>query len=67
MIRIETLAGRTPEKKAELIAALTDTVTQVVHAERATRIVLIEERYTIGWGVGSKFTSCERRAPSAHE
>lgn len=60
-IRI-TNEGVSPEKKAELIAGVTDLLARVLGKNPATTVVIIDEVDTDNWGIGGEsVTLCRQR------
>lgn len=56
-IRIEMLEGRTPEKKAELARAITETTAQVLACSPEAVDILIYDIPKIHWATGGKLWS----------
>ncbi|HEX5276133.1 MAG TPA: 4-oxalocrotonate tautomerase family protein [Fluviicoccus sp.] len=46
--------GATPEKKAELIAGVTELLQRVLNKNPATTVVVIDEVNTDNWGIGGE-------------
>lgn len=53
-IQITIVEGRSPEKKEELIAELTETVNRVIDAPRETIRVMINEIPDSHWGIAGQ-------------
>jgi len=54
LIHVELLEGRSPERKRELIEALTETVERVLGARRESIRVVLLEIPKVHWGIGGK-------------
>lgn len=52
LLQVTLIEGRTPEVKERLIAALTDTVVEVVGSPRENVRVVLQEVPPAHWGVG---------------
>ncbi|MBA4538021.1 4-oxalocrotonate tautomerase [Bacillus aquiflavi] len=50
-IQINLLEGRSPEKKEQLIAEVTETVERVIQAPKETIRVMINEMPAAHWGI----------------
>jgi len=59
-IRI-TNEGVSPEKKAELIAGVTDLLARVLGKNPATTVVIIDEVDTDNWGIGGESVTLRRQ------
>ncbi len=56
--------GATPEKKAELIAGVTNLLRDTLGKNPATTVVIIDEVDTDNWGIGGESVTVRRaRAP----
>lgn len=69
LIQVTLIEGRSAERKEELIAELTDTVVQVLDAQRESVRVILVEVPAAHWGVGgiSKQLQLARAKPSSGE
>ncbi|MBB4864897.1 4-oxalocrotonate tautomerase [Pseudomonas nitritireducens] len=54
LITVELFPGRTPEKKSELIQALTDTYLQVCGGKAQAVTILLKEVDPVDWGTGGR-------------
>lgn len=54
LITVELFPGRSPEKKSELIQALTDTYVEVCGGKPQAVTILLKEVDPGDWGVGGK-------------
>ncbi|MDF3937059.1 tautomerase family protein [Pseudomonas citronellolis] len=54
LISVELFPGRTPDKKRELIQALTDTYVQVCGGKPQAVTILLKEVDPADWGVGGR-------------
>ncbi|BAN48448.1 tautomerase family protein [Metapseudomonas resinovorans] len=54
LITVELFPGRTPDKKRELIQALTDTYVEVCGGKPQAVTILLKEVDPADWGVGGK-------------
>lgn len=52
--------GATPEKKAELIAGVTNLLRDTLGKTPATTVVIIEEVSTDNWGIGGETVTARR-------
>lgn len=52
--------GATPEKKAELIAGVTNLLRDTLGKNPATTVVIIEEVSTDNWGIGGESVTARR-------
>ena len=55
--------GATPEKKAELIAGVTELLQRVLGKDPATTFVIIDEVATDNWGIGGESVTARRSRP----
>ena len=55
--------GATPEKKAELIAGVTELLQRVLNKNPATTVVVIDEVDTDNWGVGGESVTARNAKP----
>lgn len=63
-VNIKITPGETPEKKAELIAGVTNLLRDVMGKNPATTVVIIEEVSTDNWGIGGEtVTARKKKAP----
>lgn len=53
--------GATPEKKAELIAGVTNLLRDTLGKNPATTVVIIEEVSTDNWGIGGETVTARRK------
>ena len=53
--------GATPEKKAELIAGVTNLLRDTLGKNPATTVVIIEEVSTDSWGIGGETVTARRK------
>ena len=56
-----TNEGATPEKKAELIEAVTQLLQDILGKNPATTVVVIEEVETDNWGIGGETVTARRK------
>ena len=56
--------GATPEKKAELIAGVTNLLRDTLGKNPATSVVIIEEVATDNWGIGGETVTARRANPA---
>jgi 4-oxalocrotonate tautomerase len=56
-----TRDGATATQKAELIKGVTDLLVKVLHKNRATTVVVIEEVDTDNWGIGGETVTAIRQ------
>ncbi|MCY1380996.1 4-oxalocrotonate tautomerase family enzyme [compost metagenome] len=54
LITVELFPGRTPDKKRELIQALTDTYVEVCGGKPQAVTILLKEVDPADWGVGGR-------------
>ncbi|SBW07179.1 putative tautomerase K2 (modular protein) [uncultured Alphaproteobacteria bacterium] len=55
--------GATPEKKAELIAGVTNLLRDTLGKNPATTVVIIDEVETDNWGIGGETVTARRARP----
>jgi len=60
-INIKMTPGASPEKKAELIEAVTKLMVDLLGKNRATTQVVIEEVPAENWGVGGETVAARRK------
>ncbi len=53
--------GATPEKKAELIAGVTNLLRDTLGKNPATTVVIIDEVETDNWGIGGETVTARRK------
>ncbi len=53
--------GATPEKKAELIAGVTNLLRDTLGKNPATTVVIIDEVETDNWGIGGESVTARRK------
>lgn len=56
--------GATPEKKAELIAGVTNLLRDTLGKNPATTVVIIDEVETDNWGIGGETVTARRAKPA---
>lgn len=55
--------GATPEKKAELIAGVTNLLRDTLGKNPSTTVVIIDEVETDNWGIGGETVTARRAHP----
>ncbi|MBP0623628.1 tautomerase family protein [Cupriavidus consociatus] len=60
-VNIKITDQATAEKKAELIAGVTNLLRDVLGKNPATTVVVIEELSTDNWGIGGESTTARRK------
>ena len=61
-VNIKITPGASPEKKAELIAGVTNLLRDTLGKNPATTVVIIDEVETDNWGIGGESVSARRAA-----
>lgn len=61
-VNIKITPGATPEKKAELIAGVTNLLRDTLGKNPATTVVIIDEVETDNWGIGGESVTARRAA-----
>lgn len=61
-VNIKITPGATPEKKAELIAGVTNLLRDTLGKNPATTVVIIDEVETDNWGIGGQSVTARHAA-----